>query len=100
LKNICSIQTKSYFSKTIDKHIQTMTTDLKKAYSKKLELLRPNLTGPDKTEACQELNISRPTIDKYLSGNVAKIDIADKIIKFLSERVNQRIKDLRETNVA
>jgi hypothetical protein len=77
-----------------------MTTDLKKAYSKKLELLRPNITGPDKTEACQELNISRPTLDKYLSGNVAKIDKADLLVKFLSAKVNQRIKDLKEINAA
>jgi hypothetical protein len=77
-----------------------MMTDLKKAYSRKLEALRPNVTGPEKTEACQKLGLSRPTLDKYLSGNVAKIDIADKIIKFLSKKVGHRIEELRKVNVA
>lgn len=77
-----------------------MTTDLKKACARKLESLKPNITGQDKLEAVLKTGISRPTIDKYLSGDVTKIDIADKLIKFFSRKVNQRIESLRKSNVA
>jgi hypothetical protein len=70
-----------------------MATDLKKAFSKKFLELKPNITGPDKLEAAETLNISRPTIDKYLNGIVVKLDIAESLYTFFSAKVNQR-KDL------
>lgn len=70
-----------------------MATDLKKQFSKKLQELKPNVTGSDKLEAEKTLRISRPTIDKYLNGVVVKLDIAEPLYTFFSAKVNQR-KDL------
>lgn len=72
-----------------------MATDLKKVFSKRLAELQPNVTGADKLEAQTTLKLSRPTLDKYLSGTIAKLDVAEKIYVFFLAKVNQR-KDILE----
>lgn len=71
-----------------------MTTDLKTQCIKKLRSLDGNITGVDKTDACDELNISRPTLDKYLDGKVFNVDIAISIIEFFNGRIAKRLERL------
>lgn len=73
--------------------------DLKTTCAKKLGLLSGNITEKEKLEAQINLPISRPTLDKYLKGDVAKIETATQLIQFFTEKVNDRTKVLSETNV-
>lgn len=68
-----------------------MTTDLKKVYQDRLNALLPLINADDKKEITKQNIVSRPTLDDYLKGNIVKIEVAHKIIEFLSKRVNQRI---------
>jgi len=74
--------------------------DLKKECSKTLIALEKNVIAADRTDAMTVLNFSRPTIDNYLAGKVNKIDVAFKIIEFMSKRVNDRIKFLKQAAAA
>jgi hypothetical protein len=68
--------------------------DLKQQCSKKLIKLAANITNEDKDNAEKEIPVSRPTLDKYLKGDVVKLDIAVKLIKFLSARVKKNQKSI------
>lgn len=68
--------------------------DLKQQCSKKLIKLAANITNEDKDHAEKEIPVSRPTLDKYLKGDVVKLDIAVKLIKFLSTRVKKNQKSI------
>ncbi len=74
--------------------------DLKTMCAEKLEFLSNNITPKEKAEAMVSLEISKPTLDKYLKGGMIKIETATKLIQFLTEKVNDRTKVLTETNVA
>jgi len=74
-------------------------TNLIMTYGEKLKQLSPNVSLLDKVGAQSELKISRPTIDKYLNGNVVKMDTADRLIKFFTKRINKRVQVLNDTNV-
>lgn len=73
--------------------------DLKLEYSKRLKALEVNLTSKDKMDAEKELNLSRPTIDKYLNGSVPKLEIGKMLVQFFTGRVQERINELREMNL-
>lgn len=75
-------------------------TDLKQECSKTLKALSPNLTPVDKLNATTETGYSRPTVEKYLKGDVIKIEVATDLIKFFSGVVNKRIKELRKATAA
>lgn len=65
--------------------------------SEKLQALNKNITPQDKIAAggiC-----SRPTLDKYLSGDVVKIQTAIDLINFFEKKVNDRIKSLSKMGV-
>ncbi len=72
---------------------------IKEICNDKLTALEKNLTADDKQAAMAHCNISRPTLDKYLNGDVAKIDTATSLVAFLGERVNQRMRELKLSNV-
>ena len=69
--------------------------NLKETCSEKLALLSTNIDASDKLEAKRKLNLSMPTIDKYLSGDIIKIDTAVKLIGFFTRIVKKRTKDLQ-----
>jgi len=58
----------------------------------KLLTLSEGITPTDKAEAEAELPISKPTLDKYLNGEVVKIETAMKLITFFSQKVKERRK--------
>jgi hypothetical protein len=69
----------------------------------KEELLKinPNVTTQDRKDLIEQHNISRATIDWYLQGRVMNNDTAATILKFLSERINERqriIEEAKQTN--
>lgn len=74
-------------------------TDLKKICAAKLKDLSKNITVEDRTEAESYVPMSRPTLDKYMLGDIANIDKATRLIKFLTDKVNERFEKLRETTI-
>lgn len=75
-----------------------MSADLKTQLEARLKAVEPNITGKDKTEACQELKISRPTLDKYLNGEAPNVDTALEILEFLDDRVSDRMKRFQKVS--
>ena len=73
--------------------------DLKTICQIKLRGLAKNITAADKVFVMQQLPISKPTLSKYLKADSFKIDKATLIIKMFTGLVNDRIGDLRDTNV-
>ena len=73
--------------------------DAKTILSTKLSALKDSVTPADRELAESELPISRPTMDKYLSGDIVKIDTGERLLLFLSKRIKERIKSIRETNL-
>lgn len=71
-----------------------MKKDLKKQCAEKIRSLVPNIDTGDKSKASYELSISRPTLDKYLSGDISKIDTAITIINYFTRVVDRRKKNL------
>lgn len=69
--------------------------NLKTVCSKRLKALGVNLTAQDKLDAMKELEISRPTLDKYLHGNAVKIETATKLIQFFEIRIQERKNELQ-----
>jgi ribosomal protein S20 len=74
-------------------------TNLILIYGQKLKELSANVSLKDKEDAIDELEISRPTIEKYLNGNVVKMDTADRLIKFFSKRIIKRMAELDRARV-
>lgn len=73
--------------------------DTKTILSTKLSALKDSITTSDREAAESEIPISRPTMDKYLSGDIAKIDTGERLLIFLSNRIKDRINTIRETNL-
>ena len=70
--------------------------DYTPTYIEKINALLPNIDVEDKVHAMQAADISRPTLDRYLKGEIIKQDTALKIIKVLTGRVNERYNTLKE----
>lgn len=77
--------------KTIENNIMD---DLKTICSKRLTSFDGNITAQDKLDAMEFADISRPTLDKYLNGDVPKIETATKLIQFFEGKVRERMKEL------
>lgn len=77
-----------------------MAPDLKKAYSKKLEDMKPYVTGAEIKEAASKFEHSRTTIYRYLDGEVGRIDVAEKLINYFSPLVKQRIGFVKKVKAA
>lgn len=80
--------------------IENFMENVKDVYAEKLMVLAKNITYEEKRQAREMLNISRPTLDKYLSGKGEKIEPAMKLIEFLTEKVKGRLNELLKKNVA
>ena len=72
-----------------------MTTDLKKVCAKELAKLMPGITTAMKAEAERELPISRPTLDKYLKGDIVKVETATKLIRFFRNKIKEAMAELQ-----
>ena len=58
---------------------------MKQEYINKILDLAKNLSPDDRSKAMEELEISEPTLRKYLSGDITKFDVADKLIAFMEK---------------
>lgn len=65
----------------------------------KLITLSTSVTPAEKVEAEAEVGLSKPTVDKYLAGDIRKIETATKLVQFFSKKVQERIEKIRETNL-
>ena len=74
--------------------------DFKTIYNERIVQLSNNISAADKLHAIKTVPISQPTLDKYLKGNLVKLDTAAKLIEVLTERVNDRYKDMKAAKIA
>lgn len=56
--------------------------------------LRLNITAKDRAAAQKELDLSEPTITRYLHGKAKRIEVAINLIKFFRERIAEREREL------
>lgn len=76
--------------------------NIKDILANKLSVISNSVSVQEKEDAMQTVGMSRPTLDKYLSGdsgNISKVDVATELLQFLQEKVKQRIEKIRETNL-
>lgn len=50
-------------------------------YAEKMLEIAKNLQFGDKAKAIRDIPVSEPTLNKYLKGQIIKIEMAEKIIK-------------------
>lgn len=65
--------------------------NVRELLSEKISSLSSGLTAEEKVHAMESVGISRPTLDKYLSGDIVKIDTATQLFEFLRKTVQARI---------
>jgi hypothetical protein len=73
--------------------------DEKTIIADKLSAIKDSVTPADRAAAEAEIPISRPTLDKYLSGDIVKVDTGEKLLRFLAARIKERIENIRATNL-
>jgi hypothetical protein len=56
--------------------------------SEKMIQIAESLQRGDRAKAVREIPISEPTLKKYLEGEIIKLDVAEKIIKFFENEVH------------
>lgn len=64
------------------------------AANKTLSDLRLNVTASDRGAAQKELDLSEPTITRYLNGKAKQVDTAINLIKFFRKRIAEREREL------
>jgi hypothetical protein len=57
--------------------------------------LRPDITSQDREDAQKELNLSEPTVTRYLNGEAKKIDTALDLIQFFKGKISERERKLQ-----
>lgn len=55
---------------------------MKEQLKLKMEYIAANLVHGDKIRAVKEIPVSEPTLNKYLKGDLVKIELAEKIIQY------------------
>jgi len=68
----------------------TMQQDIRSMLKDKMLEISLGITPQERVDACKKLNLSRPTMDKYLSGDIAKIEPAEKIINHFASITKKR----------
>jgi hypothetical protein len=69
--------------------------NVKELLAEKLIDLSKGITADEKIQAMESVGISRPTLDKYLTGDIVKIDTATTLLEFLNKTVQARINLIR-----
>lgn len=72
-----------------------MQQDIRTMLSDKMIEISNGTTAKEKADACTILGISRPTLDKYLSGDTVKIDIAEMILDHFSKIIKKRLNSIQ-----
>lgn len=71
-----------------------MVKDFKKACAKELEKMVPHITAEDRQAAFDKKIVSKPTLQRYLQGDIVKIDLAMELITFFKRRIKARQRQL------
>lgn len=61
--------------------------------------IAPNVTATDRTNACNELNLSKGAISKYLRGYVSNVDTGLDVLTFFTNRITAREQRLKMMQV-
>ena len=69
--------------------------NVKELLAHKLISLSESITADEKIKAMDSVGISRPTLDKYLTGDIVKIDTATTLLEFLNKTVKARLDLIR-----
>lgn len=69
--------------------------NVKELLAQKLIDLSKGITAEEKLQAMDCVGISRPTLDKYLTGDIVKIDTATTLLEFLNKTVQARLDLIR-----
>jgi hypothetical protein len=59
---------------------------MKQELIKKMQEIANKLQHGDKTKALLDIGISEPTLNKYLKGDIVKLDMAEKIITYFESK--------------
>lgn len=79
----------------VNKSKQNTQSQLERANAILIDL-RPNITPEDRDEAMKKLDLSVPTLSRYLNGEAKKIGTALNLIEFFNEKISDREKKLQE----
>lgn len=55
-----------------------------------LKSMKPDITATDRDDCLKQLDISEPTLKRYLLGSIGDNDKAAQLIKFFKKRIEQR----------
>lgn len=55
---------------------------MKEQLTLRMQHISANLVHGDKVRAVKEIPVSEPTLNKYLKGEIVKIELAEKIINY------------------
>lgn len=77
---------------------QTMS-DVRTQLEEQLKAIGEVATPNDLKEAEIKLKVSKRTLDKYLQGNIVRLDTTLSLIEFFSERLSKRYQEIREVNL-
>lgn len=59
---------------------------MKQELVKKMQEIAAKLQHGDKSKALHEMGISEPTLNKYLRGDIVKLEVAEKIITYFESK--------------
>ncbi|MFL5809222.1 MAG: hypothetical protein ACJ749_06845 [Flavisolibacter sp.] len=77
----------------VNKSKQNAQSQLERATAILIDL-RPDITSEDRDEAMKKLDLSEPTLSRYLNGEAKKIGTALNLIEFFQKRISDREKKL------
>jgi len=81
---------------TITNTPQPKAANLRRKCGDLLKVVKDNVTPSNKVEAMATLKLSRPTLDKYIHGNVSKLDTGMALLAFLQAKVDESNRRLAE----
>lgn len=64
--------------------------ELKQAYINTLSDYSKSITPQVRQQLLHDLEISEPTLNKYLAGNIKKFDVAETLITYLSDKLGSK----------
>lgn len=63
---------------------------MKEYYQSRMLELAKRFSKQDREQMREELNISAQTLNNYLSGDIVKIDLADRIMEYMESKIKEK----------
>ncbi|WP_153799040.1 hypothetical protein [Foetidibacter luteolus] len=61
--------------------------------------MRVNISAEDRKAAIDHLQTTRATISRYINGDIRSLTTANKLLKFLGTRINERTAEINAIRV-